>query len=84
MLLSTVALDGNQEIFPLAYAIVSGETIDDWRFFFTCLENCLRESGKEDWTFMSDRQKGLKQLWQGCFQGQAGEFVQGTCLPTSV
>lgn len=33
ILLSAVALDGNNEIFLLAYAIVSVEDKDNWSFF---------------------------------------------------
>lgn len=56
-LLSAIALDGNQQIFPLAYAVVSEESSDNWDYFFKCLKLTLASSGREDWTFMSDRMR---------------------------
>nr|XP_017257309.1 PREDICTED: uncharacterized protein LOC108226826 [Daucus carota subsp. sativus] len=59
VLLSAVALDANNEIFPLAYAIVSAEDKETWSWFFWNLYNLLKESSRKDWTVISDRQKGI-------------------------
>ncbi|KAL2929814.1 Transposase for insertion sequence element IS905 [Bienertia sinuspersici] len=66
--LSTVALDGNNELFPFAWAIIPGEDKASWRFFIWHLKNILQESGRVDeWCIISDRQKGidcaLNELW---------------------
>lgn len=55
-----MALDGNNEIFPIAYAVVSVEDKDNWSFFLWNLYNIVKESSRQDWTIISDRQKVLK------------------------
>lgn len=62
VLSSAVDLDGNNEIFPLAYAIVSVEDKEDSSYFLWNLYNIVMESSKKDWTIISDRQK----VWS-CF-----------------
>ena len=57
-LLSAIALDGNNQLFPIAWAIVSGEDQKTWKFFVWHLKNILKDSGRgDDWTIISDRQK---------------------------
>ena len=59
VMLTAVAIDGNNEIFVLAYGIVDTESIDSWTYFFRNLR-CLfaqYESQKDDWTFISDRMR---------------------------
>ncbi|XP_021748520.1 uncharacterized protein LOC110714324 [Chenopodium quinoa] len=67
-LLSAVALDGNNEIFPITWAIVGAEDADSWKFFLYHLKNALQPSGRGDnWCIISDRQKGIdpaiSELW---------------------
>ncbi|XP_074378220.1 uncharacterized protein LOC141719744 [Apium graveolens] len=59
VLLSAVALDGNNGIFPIAYGVVSVEDKENWSFFMWNLYNILKESNRKDWTIISDRQKGI-------------------------
>ncbi|KAL2927480.1 Dihydrolipoyllysine-residue acetyltransferase component of acetoin cleaving system [Bienertia sinuspersici] len=61
-LLSTIALDANQQIFPVAYAVVSEESTDNWDYFFRSLRLTLQEAGRDDWTFMSDRMSVSKTI----------------------
>ncbi|KAJ8627982.1 hypothetical protein MRB53_021289 [Persea americana] len=56
VLLTAVAIDGNKQLFPLAIAVVEAENIDSWLFFLHWLKIGLNGS---EFTFMSDRQKGL-------------------------
>ncbi|CAN1794656.1 hypothetical protein LINPERHAP1_LOCUS20376 [Linum perenne] len=57
-LLSAVALDANNGIFPIAYAVVRVENEDNWSWFLHTLSHDLDiTSSSEDWTFMSDKQK---------------------------
>ncbi|XP_028098382.1 uncharacterized protein LOC114298077 [Camellia sinensis] len=58
VLISAVALDGNNGLFPLALAIVEGECKDNWFFF---LHN-LRTIIERPWTIMSNQQKGLDKI----------------------
>lgn len=47
--------DGNNQMFPIAFAVVEGETKESWAWFFKLL---LEDIGTEQrWTFMSDQQK---------------------------
>ncbi|KAI3778357.1 hypothetical protein L2E82_07596 [Cichorium intybus] len=57
--LSAVGLDGNNGIYPLAYAIVEAETKSSWSWFLECLGGDLDMGTNTNFTFISDRQKGL-------------------------
>ncbi|KAK3010124.1 hypothetical protein RJ639_010723 [Escallonia herrerae] len=56
-LLSVVARDGNDNMFPVVVAVVEAETRDSWSWFLTELIDDL--GGSESLVFISDRQKGL-------------------------
>ncbi|CAI9267040.1 unnamed protein product [Lactuca saligna] len=58
-ILSAVALDGNNGIYPLAYAVVEAETLNSWTWFLTHLGDDLGLASNSNFTFISDRQKGL-------------------------
>ncbi|XP_073067176.1 uncharacterized protein [Primulina eburnea] len=66
-LLTAVGLDPNNNIFPIAYALVEGETKDSWMWFLQSLNNDIGFENEDGWTFMSDKQKGLipafENLW---------------------
>lgn len=55
-LLTAVALDGNNGLFPFAFAVVESECKDSWSWFLTHLQTMI---GSNRFTFMSDRQKGI-------------------------
>ncbi|CAI9262636.1 unnamed protein product [Lactuca saligna] len=57
--LSVVALDGNNGIYPLAYVVVESETLNSWTWFLSNLGDDLGLGTNSNFTFMSDRQKGL-------------------------
>ncbi|XP_059310363.1 uncharacterized protein LOC132061605 [Lycium ferocissimum] len=57
-LLTAVSMDGNNNIFPVAYAIVEKESKETWVWFLNHLATDLNIRGN-GWTFMSDKQKGL-------------------------
>lgn len=58
-LLAAVALDGNNGLFIIAYAIVASETKDTWKWFLTNLLNDIGQASisEERWTFISDQGK---------------------------
>ncbi|XP_078430826.1 uncharacterized protein LOC144702665 [Wolffia australiana] len=58
-LLSAVGKDGNNQMFPIAWAVVEGENEDSWTWFIELLIQDLGIAGGIGWTFMSDQQKGL-------------------------
>ncbi|XP_073037438.1 uncharacterized protein [Primulina eburnea] len=55
-LLVAIGRDGNENVFPIAMAVVQVENFDNWRWF---INELLEDIGFERWTFISDRQKGL-------------------------
>ncbi|KAK4391754.1 hypothetical protein Sango_1953200 [Sesamum angolense] len=58
--LAAIGLDGNNGLFPVAFAIAESECKESWGFFFENLSIMLSGfSCDKPWTFMSDRQKGL-------------------------
>ncbi|XP_021761407.1 uncharacterized protein LOC110726260 [Chenopodium quinoa] len=85
VLLSVVAIDGNNELFPFSWAIVPKEDGDSWKYFFWHLKHILSGSGRGNgWSIISDRQKGidvaLNELWpevdrRYCsYQSNEGEY----------
>ncbi|XP_059663614.1 uncharacterized protein LOC132309316 [Cornus florida] len=56
-LLSAIACDGNDQMFPVAFAVVEAETKDSWAWFMTELMEAV--GPHFDIVFMSDRKKGL-------------------------
>ncbi|KAL0352266.1 UNVERIFIED_CONTAM: hypothetical protein Scaly_1615300 [Sesamum calycinum] len=60
VLLAAIGLDGNNGLFPVAFAIAESECKESWGFFFENLSIMLSGfSYDKPWTFMSDKQKGL-------------------------
>lgn len=59
VMLTAVAIDGNNEIFVVAFGVVASESIDSWTYFFRNLRLLFEKEGcqKDDWTFISDRMR---------------------------
>ena len=53
-LLCAIGKDANDNMFPIAYAVVEQELKDSWTWFLTCL---LKDIGQKTLTFISDQQK---------------------------
>ncbi|XP_074266746.1 uncharacterized protein LOC141590028 [Silene latifolia] len=60
VLLSAIALDGNNEIFPVAVSVVQSENKDSWANFFWHLKQVISSCERSDWTIIYDRQKGVE------------------------
>ncbi|XP_076909604.1 uncharacterized protein LOC143566939 [Bidens hawaiensis] len=60
MLLAAIGRDANDQMYPVAWAVVEGENNDSWTWFMNELKKCLGvdDDGK-GWTLVSDQQKGL-------------------------
>ncbi|KAI3503301.1 hypothetical protein L1887_31741 [Cichorium endivia] len=58
-ILTAVALDGNNGIYPVAYAVVEAETFDSWSWFLSNLGDDLGLASNSNFTFITDRQKGV-------------------------
>ncbi|XP_031396735.1 uncharacterized protein LOC116207780 [Punica granatum] len=59
-LLSAVGRDGNNQMFPFAWAVVEGENENSWRWFLDLLMKDLGIKDGYRWTIISDQQKGLE------------------------
>lgn len=66
-MLSAVGIDGNNGIYPVAWAIVESETRETWTWFLEFLKVDLDIHHSAHYTFMSDKQKGLEQAITGLF-----------------
>ncbi|KAJ0546957.1 putative Zinc finger, SWIM-type, MULE transposase domain-containing protein [Helianthus annuus] len=65
--LSAVGADPNNNIYPVAYAIVEAENLSSWTWFLQCLGDDLDLGSNSHFTFISDRQKGLMAAIQKLF-----------------
>ncbi|KAL0339915.1 UNVERIFIED_CONTAM: hypothetical protein Sradi_4508300 [Sesamum radiatum] len=60
ILLCAVGIDGNNCMYPFAYAVVEKEKKSTWLWFLELLMNDLEiPTDSDKWTIMSDKQKGL-------------------------
>lgn len=70
-LLAATAVDGNDGVFPVAFAVVDAETEDNWHWFLQELKLALATS--EQITFVADFQNGLKEslseIFENCYHG---------------
>ena len=58
-LILTCALDGNQQILLLAWALVPTENQDNWEFFLSHLKEAYPPCSTKGFVIISDRDKGL-------------------------
>lgn len=58
-LLTAVAKDGNNQMFPICWAVAATENEFYWKWFINILMQELNMVDGFGWTFMSDQQKGL-------------------------
>ena len=56
-LLIAMGCDGNNQLFPLAFAITEGENIDSWGWFLACIRN--RVTQRTGMCVISDRHPGI-------------------------
>nr|GEV14732.1 transposase, mutator type [Tanacetum cinerariifolium] len=60
-ILTTVGVDANNKIYPVAYAIVEAKSKASWCWFLNLLREDLGIEANFNYTFISDRHKGLIQ-----------------------
>ncbi|XP_021802017.1 uncharacterized protein LOC110746108, partial [Prunus avium] len=58
-ILTAVGVDGNNGLFPIAYAVAEIENKDSWIWFLSLLIEDLGIRNGLSWAFISDNQKGL-------------------------
>nr|GFB53977.1 hypothetical protein [Tanacetum cinerariifolium] len=67
MLLTAVGKDANNQMFPLEWGIVETESQSSWTWFLKHLKVDINTKDGGEWTFMSDKQKGLLNAVQAIF-----------------
>ncbi|KAL9665429.1 hypothetical protein QQ045_020849 [Rhodiola kirilowii] len=60
VLMIAVTYDGENEILPLAYALVESENIESWRWFMMCIRSGITE--REGLCIISDRHVGIMRV----------------------
>ncbi|XP_057793275.1 uncharacterized protein LOC131009889 [Salvia miltiorrhiza] len=60
ILLCAIGKDGNNQIYPIAWATVEIENEQCWTWFMKCLVEDFQIGSGDGWTFISDQQKGLE------------------------
>ncbi|KAK1432978.1 hypothetical protein QVD17_09881 [Tagetes erecta] len=58
-ILTAVGVDSNNGIYPVAFAVVEAETLSSWTWFLELLGDDLDLHTNSNFTFISDRQKGI-------------------------
>ncbi|KAL2245754.1 UNVERIFIED_CONTAM: hypothetical protein Sindi_2843600 [Sesamum indicum] len=64
ILLTAVGVDPNNNLYPIAYAVVNTESRETWEWFLILLKTDLAIENQSEYVFMSDKQKGLIQAFQ--------------------
>ncbi|CAN1294900.1 hypothetical protein LINPERPRIM_LOCUS22637 [Linum perenne] len=57
MILSAVGKDGNNQMYPISWAVVEGENKNSWAWFLRTLQEELALSDGNGWSVISDQQK---------------------------
>ncbi|XP_031127786.1 uncharacterized protein LOC116029881 [Ipomoea triloba] len=74
-LLTAVGVDGDNCMFPIAFAVVEGELKESWKWFLQLLDSDLNISSNPlAWTIISDKQKGLVPAVEELFAGVEHRF----------
>ncbi|CAN4127304.1 unnamed protein product [Withania somnifera] len=74
-LLAAIGVDGNDDVFPVAFAVVDEESNDNWHWFLSELKSAV--SASLTITFISDFQRGIRESLQNVF---GEECYHGFCL----
>ncbi|XP_057478210.1 uncharacterized protein LOC130765725 [Actinidia eriantha] len=68
-LMHAVGRDANNQMYPLAIAIVEAESKSSWTWFMENLISVIGRPEERGWCFISDRKKGLTQTFEEVVPG---------------
>ncbi|CAI5508062.1 unnamed protein product [Closterium sp. Naga37s-1] len=84
-LLYANAMDGNQQIIPIAWALVESETKDTWTWFCRLFDkHCSDWKGRDDAAIISDRDKGLIPAVKEVFPEKVAHYFCGWHMQQNV
>ena len=69
-LLIAMATDGNNEVYPLTFAVVESESTETWGWFLACLLTYVTD--RSNLCIISDRHRGI----QSCFDDTTRGYLQ--------
>ncbi|XP_062100631.1 uncharacterized protein LOC133806557 [Humulus lupulus] len=64
-LLRAVGIDGNNQMYPIEFAVVKIENKDSWSWFLDLLKVDFKIENSNHWSFITYKQKGLEQALNG-------------------
>ncbi|KAI8554700.1 hypothetical protein RHMOL_Rhmol05G0118700 [Rhododendron molle] len=73
-LMHAVGRNANDQMFPIAIAVVEAKLKDSWVWFLENLLQVIERSEEHGWTFISDRQKGLVESFKQLMPGADHRF----------
>ncbi|KAK7259984.1 hypothetical protein RIF29_25648 [Crotalaria pallida] len=73
-LLIAVGRDPNDQYFPLAFGVVETESKATWKWFLKLLLEDIGDVRTNRWVFISDKQKGLVEVFQELLDGVEHRF----------
>nr|XP_027118482.1 uncharacterized protein LOC113735689 [Coffea arabica] len=73
-LMSAIGRDANNQMFPIAMALVESECKDSWGWFLDSLTDAIGTPIERGWVFLSDRQKGLIDCIENKYPGVEHRF----------
>ena len=94
-LLTAIGIDANNSMFPIAFAVVESECRDSWTWFLQFLREDVKIHNGLHWTFITDKQKGLREalndMWvegaipaehRHCARHLRSNFTKVSIIPT--
>ncbi|KAK8683081.1 hypothetical protein V6N13_039149 [Hibiscus sabdariffa] len=80
-ILSAVGRDCNNQIFPIAWAVVEVENRETWAWFLNNLQHDIGFGDGDGCTLLSDMQKVCLKRYHFASQKLSTDFVLGICMP---
>ncbi|XP_062080555.1 uncharacterized protein LOC133785323 [Humulus lupulus] len=77
--LTAVIIDGNNQMYPIAFVVVEIENKDSWRWFVNLLKVDLKIENSNHWSSITDKKKGLEQALKGFWEGGIPEVGHKHC-----
>ncbi|KAG8369805.1 hypothetical protein BUALT_Bualt14G0052000 [Buddleja alternifolia] len=74
VLLAAIGIDSNNSMYPICYVVVARETKATWEWFLNLLKHDLNIVANFEYTFMSDKQKGLLPAFEKVFPNSINRY----------